>query len=106
NTMRAVRCKKYTLLLMSAWILCACEKRELREWMPSDHGQPQAGEDDGRSAAPAAQVSNSGETAAQALWQLHCASCHGESGIGDGPGAPPSAALPDMTSSTWQSGRD
>ena len=78
--------------------------KSLREWQPSDHQPPPvvapegqgAGDDDG--VAPE-------RRAAVALWGMRCATCHGDTGRGDGSGRPPGAALPDMTSEAFQSAR-
>jgi mono/diheme cytochrome c family protein len=80
------------------------DRRELREWQASDHqpppevapeGQGEAVEDEG----------NSEERAAQALWGMRCATCHGPTGRGDGEGRPPGAQLPDMASAAFHEAR-
>jgi mono/diheme cytochrome c family protein len=102
----------------AAGILMACggDERtgELREWRPSDHQQPStaapstaAPSTDDR-VAPAEDTRDPAETerrAVIALFASMCASCHGESGRGDGPGRPPVAQMSDLTTATWQSGR-
>ncbi len=45
------------------------------------------------------------DRAAQALWTVSCASCHGRDGRGKGPGRPPGAQLPDFTSAEFQQQR-
>lgn len=43
--------------------------------------------------------------AAQALWNVSCAGCHGREGRGDGVSRPPGATLPDLAASAWQDAR-
>ncbi len=45
------------------------------------------------------------QRAAAALWEMRCASCHGNSGRGDGAARPPGAALPDLTQPAYQASR-
>jgi len=93
--------------------MAACEgKRELRVWQPSDHQPPPEvlpeGQGEGiETTGPSGQgeQGDPNERAALALWGMRCASCHGESGRGDGTGRPPGAALPDMSSRAFQSAR-
>ena len=40
--------------------------------------------------------------AAETLWRVTCASCHGHQGRGDGPGRMPGVSMPDMTTTAWQ----
>ena len=40
--------------------------------------------------------------AAATLFQTRCGTCHGASGRGDGPGKPPIAQVPDLTSAAFQ----
>lgn len=74
--------------LAIALVLGCGRDRELREWTPEDH-QP----------APGGGVPEDveGPTAGAALFNVHCATCHGPDGRGDGPGAPPMARVPDLT---------
>lgn len=83
----------------------ACESRgELREWQPTDHQPPPA-------VAPEGQAAGSQETgdpnarAAASLWSMRCASCHGESGRGDGTARPPGAQVPDLTTAAYKNKR-
>jgi mono/diheme cytochrome c family protein len=97
----SVRLSLIALIVLAA----ACgDKRELREWKPSDHqpppvvapeGQGEGSEDEGDPEA----------RAAQALWQMRCSQCHGAEGHGDGPGKPPGAQIPDMTSAAFHDAR-
>jgi mono/diheme cytochrome c family protein len=75
----------------TALALAACGERdrELREWTPADHQPPPGG------AGVPDDVEGPG--AGAALFAVHCASCHGLEGRGDGPGAPPMARVPDLT---------
>lgn len=43
--------------------------------------------------------------AAQALWKVACAGCHGLDGRGGGPSLPPGASVPNFTDAAWQSSR-
>lgn len=72
--------------------------RELREWQPSDHSQPEG-------ATEAPDTGATQEQAVQALFMARCAPCHGESGHGDGPSAPPVARMPDLSSVSFQDAR-
>jgi mono/diheme cytochrome c family protein len=79
-----------------------------REWTPDDHGQPQrsAGERSADGAEPPADDGTDPMVrAAQALWNVSCASCHGRGGRGDGASRPPGATMPDMATSAWQDAR-
>lgn len=76
--------------IASALIGCG-ESRDLREWTPADH----------QTAPPGAGVPEDDDveppSAGAALFGVHCAICHGPTGRGDGPGAPPMARVPDLT---------
>lgn len=77
--------------------LTACDtERPLREWQPSDHQPPAAVAPEGQAAGEDNAVF-AASRAAQALWSSRCATCHGDTGRGDGPGKPPVAQVPDMT---------
>lgn len=78
---------------------------ELRQWRPEDHGQP-AEIDPARvpSEAPAAQPADPAR-AAQALWKVACAGCHGADGRGAGPSLPPGASVPNFANAAWQAER-
>ena len=86
--------------------LSGCERRvaPTREWQASDHGQPAQG-DPARTPTPAAPEEGGPERAADALWGVSCASCHGRDGRGQGPQRPPGAQLPDFTSAEYQASR-
>jgi mono/diheme cytochrome c family protein len=79
-----------------------------REWTPEDHGQPSRGamQSDARE-APDEGRENADPTAraAEALWNVTCAGCHGRQGRGDGAARPPGAAMPDLASPAWQDAR-
>lgn len=97
-------------LLLGTSGLAGCDKRgELREWQPSDHQPPPEvvpeGQGEGTSGEGASGAGDPTARAAAALWGMRCASCHGESGRGDGAGRPPGAAVPDLTSAAFQAQR-
>jgi cytochrome c oxidase cbb3-type subunit 3 len=93
---------KWTLGLVLAGALgCRDSRRELREWTPADHQPPPAVAPEGQGEEQAGDTAR----AVAALWAMRCASCHGESGQGNGPGRPPGAALPDFTQAAWQAQR-
>jgi mono/diheme cytochrome c family protein len=74
---------------------------ELREWRPSDHQLPE-GYDEAAAEQQAATAADPGA----ALYATHCASCHGLSGRGDGPGAPPMARVPTFVDPAIQARTD
>jgi mono/diheme cytochrome c family protein len=67
---------------------CSGRERELREWTPADH-QPAPG-------GAGVPDDEEGPGAGAALFAVHCAGCHGASGAGDGPAAPPMARVPSL----------
>lgn len=78
------------IALIALLLAAGCgERRELREWTPADH-QP---------APEGAGVPDEAEPppVGASLFAVHCATCHGLEGRGDGPGAPPMATVPDLT---------
>ncbi len=81
----------------------------LREWTPADHGQPQFDEEAARAQAANEPTTDSEvdatARAAQALWNVSCATCHGRDGRGGGVARPPGAQLPDLASTAWQDAR-
>lgn len=102
--LRPVRTLVLGFSLLTLAVGCNDRRGELREWQASDHqpppevapeGQGEAQEDEGDSEA----------RAAQALWGMRCATCHGPAGRGDGPGKPPGAQLPDMASAAFHDSR-
>lgn len=86
--------------------LGGCDRRvtPTREWRPSDHGQPEQA-DPARTPAPAAPEEGGPERAADALFGVSCAGCHGRDGRGQGPQRPPGAQPPDFTSAEYQASR-
>ena len=90
NSLRSVR-SAVVLTLAFAGSACGADSPppgELRQWRPTDHQLP-AGYDEAAAEQQAAVAADPGA----ALYATHCASCHGASGRGDGPGAPPMARV-------------
>lgn len=87
-----------TVLVTLSLVGCG-EERALREWTPADHGQPEGADVDPERVPDNEARGNPVAT----LWNLVCASCHGRSGRGDGPGRPPMATqMPDLTTAEYQ----
>jgi mono/diheme cytochrome c family protein len=90
------------------WVLlcAACDRRvePRREWRPEDHAQP-AQADPARTAAPAEPEQGGIDRAADALYTVSCAGCHGRDGRGQGTQRPPGAPLPDFTAREFQTQR-
>jgi mono/diheme cytochrome c family protein len=97
-----------TWVMVSAWTLlvvaCNGHAEPLREWRPEDHGQP-AQDDPSRTAGPVEPEQGGVDRAADALYNVSCAGCHGRDGHGQGAGRPPGAQLPDFASPEFQSQR-
>jgi len=88
-------------------LACTGEPTPTREWTPADHGQPESAPPE-RQPAQAEATSDPAQLqrrAAQALWNVSCASCHGRGGRGDGNAPPPGAQMPDFTAAAWQGER-
>ena len=91
--------------------LAACgesHREPTREWTPDDHQPPpSSGATPGRSAPPEEAASREEVEArmAASLYRTNCATCHGPAGRGDGPGRPPGASVPDLTSEELQASR-
>lgn len=81
-------------------MLAACEPAAVaeREWTPQDHTHPETA-DPARvpQAAPAAPEQGGAARAAQALFTVTCAGCHGRDGRGGGSELPPGIQAPDLT---------
>jgi mono/diheme cytochrome c family protein len=94
--------------MLSMWVslLYACDGRVApqREWRPEDHGQP-AQDDPARMPTQAAPEEGGVERAANALYTVSCAGCHGRDGRGQGSARPPGAVLPDFTAQEFQKQR-
>ncbi len=93
-------------IILAGSVLSGCPQGsapdELAVWSPSDHAQPaNQGTGDGR-AQPGRPGAMSDEESVALLWVEACASCHGPSGAGDGPGAPEDVELQDLTDPEWQ----
>ena len=99
-------------LLLHALILCSIALATTHCGR-GDQGGPDAADDAGVASSDTAGVSesadapprDSGGVSGQAVFAANCATCHGETGRGDGPAAtglePPPA---DLTDSTWTTG--
>jgi mono/diheme cytochrome c family protein len=84
---------------------CSGRPEPTREWRPEDHGQPQQA-DPSRTPADEAEVEQGGaDRAAEALFSMSCAGCHGQDGRGRGPQRPPGATLPDFGDPNYQASR-
>lgn len=96
-----------TAWTLSALALVACgSPAPLREWTPDDHGRPQGADAvDDVAEAPEADAVDPMLRAAQALWNVSCAGCHGRDGRGGGASRPPGATLPDLAASAWHDAR-
>ena len=98
-------------LCLSALLLASvgCDRRtgELREWTPDDHGHPAPSQIDrsrvpDRSASRETSPEERRAMASRTLWRVHCSTCHGHGGRGDGMTRMPGVELPDMTTAAWQ----
>lgn len=100
----------FTGMFVAGVLLVGCgEKRELREWQPTDHAQPEGADVD---PSRVAQEQTAAETpeqiearAAAALYRVSCASCHGNEGRGDGMARPPAVQIPSFADAAWQQSR-
>jgi len=93
-----------TLLGALSLVAVGCsEDPQVREWSAEDHAQPQAGAEDPRTAPDGTPAQFDEAAAVASLWRVRCASCHGETGRGDGMGIPEGAVVRDLTSAEWQS---
>lgn len=87
---------KHLTILACALLIGACQddSQKLPEWTPADHEKPASlGDSTGRAPAGGAAEADLAKT----LYRLHCASCHGAEGRGDGPMAS-GLTVPDLTS--------
>lgn len=101
----ATRCLLLSALLCG--VLSGCERRvtPTREWQASDHGQPTQADPDRTPPAEAEPEEGGPERAADALYNVSCAGCHGRDGRGQGPQRPPGAPLPDFSDPQFQAQR-
>ena len=93
----------FSLLSLAAG--CGDRRGELREWQASDHQPPPEVIPEGQGEAQEQTAEANEAQAAQAMWGMRCATCHGPTGRGDGAGRPPGIALPDMTSAAFHDAR-
>ena len=100
---------KHTLFVSAlvCGVLFGCEQRvtPTREWQPTDHGQPTQADPDRTPPSATAPEEGGTERAADALYNVSCAGCHGRDGKGQGPQRPPGAPLPDFTNPQFQAQR-
>ncbi|HEY8429662.1 MAG TPA: cytochrome c [Sandaracinaceae bacterium] len=92
--------------LVAALALAGCgNESSPREWRPSDHQEPSSAPDSSQAAPVEEPPQAAVARAAAALYRVSCASCHGISGRGDGPAAPPGVQMPDLTSAALHDAR-
>jgi len=98
-----------TLTALTWLSLTACDSRPaLREWQASDHQPPPSVAPEGQGTGSTGTEADDGDPnarAAAALWGQRCASCHGDSGRGDGSSRPPGARPPDLTVASYNASR-
>jgi mono/diheme cytochrome c family protein len=96
----------WVMLSVCMSLLAACSGRVTpqREWRPEDHVQPRE-EDPARTPSAVAPEQGGAERAADALFAVSCAGCHGRDGRGQGEQRPPGAQLPDFTTRDFQARR-
>ena len=109
QAMNRARAGLFAAVLLCVVIAGCGQRGELREWQPEDHGQPSATQVDrsrvpDRSATRETSPEERRARAAQTLWRVTCASCHGHIGRGDGPGRVAGMNMPDMTTAAGQEG--
>lgn len=110
----SARTELSTLFVLPALVLSValcgamsgCERRvtPTRDWQPSDHGQPSQGDPD-RTPTETAPEEGGTERAADALYNVSCAGCHGRDGKGQGAQRPPGAQMPDFSDPQFQAQR-
>ena len=78
----------------------ACERapsaQAMKEWSPSDHDQQEPAQ-----ATPPISAATETATLAALLWRQQCSTCHGHTGLGDGPAAI-ATKPPSLASAAWQ----
>lgn len=77
---------------------CDTTSTDVRQWAPSDHDQPPASQGQ-VTARP--DTDGPDPTLIDLAWRRNCATCHGNSGRGDGPQGP-MVRTPDLTRGEWQ----
>lgn len=90
--------------LFAATLAAACDRAPggAREWAPSDHDPPGAGEAQGQPQGQPKKARGSDVAGLVELaWTKNCVPCHGPRGRGDGPQGPMLRA-PDLTRAEWQ----
>lgn len=88
--------------LVCSSVACGEEATPTTEWTPADHAQPAERQVDPRQQVETRteRSENPRARAAMALWNVSCAACHGRTGAGDGPQAPPE--LLSLLEPEWQ----
>lgn len=108
--------RRVPVALVAGLLLAGCgEETPTQVWEPSDHSHPPESQVD-PTRVPTARQGEGGQAspadpearrrqAAEALWRVSCAGCHGPAGRGGGPELPPGAQVPNLADPEWQSGR-
>jgi mono/diheme cytochrome c family protein len=94
--------------VVPALVACSEPQAPLREWRPEDHGEPSqlSGQTEAATENAPEELEAGGQArAAEALFNVSCASCHGRDGRGGGPGLPPGAQVPDFSVPEFQASR-
>jgi len=92
-------------IILSLLLLAACDRPpsvELKEWTPADHDGEQKGIQTGAQGAQVRGDAGGTPTLVEVAWRQQCATCHGQSGKGDGPQGPMFKAA-DLSREEWQS---
>ena len=92
-------------IILSLVFLAACDRPpsvELREWTAADHDGEQKGLQTGAQGAQGPRGDAGGTpTLVEVAWRQQCATCHGQTGRGDGPQGPMFKAA-DLSREEWQ----
>lgn len=93
-------------LLLATLSIAGCgEESAPEEWRASDHQPPAARPDSSQAEPVEGPPEATVARAAAALFRASCAGCHGASGRGGGPAAPPGASVPDLGAASLQDER-
>lgn len=92
------------LSLFAFCAVAACDRAPstngMKEWSPADHDQSEQAQPAVQPSPHGADVSETA-TLAALLWKQQCATCHGQTGLGDGPSAV-ATRPPSLASAAWQ----